>query len=270
MQSKNTAKKSFIIMLFTIIFALAGYGTSFLQKLQWKAEAKISQPTVNQLGNYYALASMYQFIQGKNEPEALLVNNVYDEFKRQVSAYDNIRQFWLQSSYYKQRETGNAQNDEELLEQLVKTVKFSTALKGQPETLSIQLDNPKQALEMLNAFIEQSNLATREVIYNELIGQWKNLFNQVSSAAQLKLGATLQANTLGEQDWQGKLNMMKSVNPLDNNLTAYRYLKSPIQPLRPERQALYWVLFAGLLGLMIGIFFTNILTTKSKKESIEE
>ncbi|VEB23520.1 Wzz/FepE/Etk N-terminal domain-containing protein [Avibacterium volantium] len=270
MQSQNAAKKSFIIILVTIIFALAGYGASFLQKPQWKAEAKIYQPTTNQLGNYYALASMYQFIQGKNEPETLLVNKVYDEFKRQLSAYDNIRQFWLESSYYKQRETGNAQNDEALLEQLVKTVKFSTALKGQAETLSIQLDNPKQALEMLNAFIAQSNLAAREVIYNELIGQWKNLFNQVNNAAQLKLGATLQGNALGTQDWQGKLNMMKSVNPLDNNLSAYRYLKSPTQPLNPERSVLYWVLCAVGLGLVVGMFLANTFTRKTKKESVEE
>ncbi|VEB23522.1 hypothetical protein [Avibacterium volantium] len=64
--------------------------------------------------------------------------------------------------------------------------------------------------------------------------------------------------------------MMKSVNPLDNNLSAYRYLKSPTQPLNPERSVLYWVLCAVGLGLVVGMFLANTFTRKTKKESVEE
>lgn len=261
-QSKNTMRRYFVVILITLIFTLIGYGASLLEKTQWKSEAQIYQPTTNELGNYYALASMYQFIQGKTLSEEHLTAKVYDEFKRQLVSYDNIRQFWQQTPYYKQKETGNTQMDQALLEELVKTVKFSTALKGMPDSLTLQLDNPKQAFEMLNAFIAYANLSTRQVIYNELIGEWKTLFNQVDSASQLNLGNLLQGEVIGTQDWQGKLKMMKAVSPLDNNLIAYRYLKTPSQPLQPERLSLLWIILAGLLGIFVGMVSVNVMENR--------
>lgn len=254
----GSIKQYFIIILITLIFALGGYGASFLGKTQWKAEAQFYSPTVNQLGNYYNLASMHQFIQGQPFSEKALELQVYEEFKRQLFSDKNITEFWLSTSYYKQRETGDKLADERVLRSLVKTMKFSTALKGQAESISLYLDNPKQASELLAEFIAYTNLKARNVLYNELITQWKNLFNQVNMASQLNLGNTFQFGAIGSQDWQGKLNMMKSVSPLDNNLVAYRYFKDPFSSPQPERQVIYWIILAGLLGVIVGSFLVKI------------
>lgn len=100
---KQSIKKYSIVILITFIFIVVGYGVSLLEKTQWKSEAQIFQPTTNELGNYYALASMYQFIQGKVLSEEHLTQKVYEEFKRQLTSYDNIRRFWQQTPYYKQK-----------------------------------------------------------------------------------------------------------------------------------------------------------------------
>ncbi|AZI13878.1 LPS chain length-determining protein [Avibacterium paragallinarum] len=262
---KQSIKKYSIVILITFIFIVVGYGVSLLEKTQWKSEAQIFQPTTNELGNYYALASMYQFIQGKVLSEEHLTQKVYEEFKRQLTSYDNIRRFWQQTPYYKQKETGNIQADRILLEELVKAVKFSTALRGTADSLTLQLDNPKQAFEMLNAFIAYTNLSARQVIYSELIGEWKTLFNQVDSAAQLNLGSLLQGDAIGIQDWQGKLKMMRAVSPLDNNLIAYRYLKTPSQPLQSEPFSLFWIFIGGLVGILVGIITVKVIENRKRK-----
>ncbi|WP_048736642.1 LPS O-antigen chain length determinant protein WzzB [Necropsobacter massiliensis] len=255
--------KRIILLFLTALLALGGYAGSYSVNPLWTAEAEIAPPTTNELGNYASLFSMYQLISGEHQHASKAADMAYQEFKRQLSAYDNINAFWQHSEYYKQQLTGNHQTDGALLRQLMRRVQVTQETAQTPLRISIALENPKQATELLTAFIQQTNDVARTVVYNELISQWKILFNQINTATQLNLGQTGQ-HTDG-QDWQGKLNMMKSVTALDNTLIAYRYTKTPSQPVHADypNRALWAAIGAGV-GIVLGLLIILLLPTKKE------
>ncbi|PJG84204.1 chain-length determining protein [Caviibacterium pharyngocola] len=258
---QHRGKQFFIVLILTALFALGGYGASYFSKQFWRAEAEIVAPTTNELGNYYSLFSIYQLISGEKAAASESSKRVFHEFQRQLAAYDNISGFWQNSALYKQQVTGNTQNDGMLLDELVRRVSFSRETPESAAKISLESDNPKQAVELLLGLMEYTNYVTRSVVYNELIAQWKDLFNQVNSATQLKSGQQADA-----QDWQGKLNMMKSVSALDNNLIAYRYMKKPMLPIYatyPDRYL--WAVIGGAGGLVFGLLLILLFPSKRKE-----
>ncbi len=255
--------KRIIFLFLTALLALGGYAGSYLVNPLWTAEAEIAPPTTDGLGNYSSLFSMYQLISGEPQQASKATDMVYQEFKRQLSAYDNIYAFWQSSEYYKQQLTGNHQADSALLLQLINRIHVAQETAREPLRISIALENPKQAAELLTAFIQQTNDTTRAVVYNELISQWKILFNQINTATQLNLGQTEQHSD--GQDWQGKLNMMKSVTALDNTLVAYRYTKTPSQPVDADYpNRVLWAVIGAGIGIVLGLLI--VLLTPAKRE----
>lgn len=258
-------KNSIIVLFLTALLALGGYAGSYFMKPLWTASANIAPPTTNELGNYSSLFSMYQLISGERQSASKAADTVYREFTQQLSAYENISAFWQRSEYYKQQMTGNSQADNKLLQQLIHQVHITPQTAQTPVSISIALENPKQAAELLAAFIQHTNDITRSVVYNELILQWKILFNQINTATQLNLGQAGQRSDV--QDWQGKLNMMKSVTALDDTLVAYRYLKKPSQPLDydyPNR--FLWAAVGGGIGLLFGLLIIWVLTPVKRQD----
>ncbi|MBD4247890.1 polysaccharide chain length modulation protein, partial [Xanthomonas citri pv. citri] len=81
------------------------------------------RPTVNMLGGYY---SQQQFLRNLDikadlasvdQPSAM--DEAYKEFIMQLASWDTRRDFWLQTDYYKQRQSGNARADAAMLDDLI-------------------------------------------------------------------------------------------------------------------------------------------------------
>lgn len=264
-QERKTVKDIVTIFFVTVLFAVGGYASSYLAKPEWKAEAQIVRPSVKELGNYYSLFSIYHLVKGQKEDERA-VDMVYKELNRQLSSYDTISHFWQNSEFYKQKMSGNNQDDAILLNDLIQSVQLSTLNSG-VNTISLTLDNPKQANELLRAWMGYVNTVTRDIVYAELISQWQTLFNQINTATQLNLGRIQQGLSIDTQDWQGKLNMMKSVSALDNNLVAFRFIKSPMQPLHENiSHRVQTTIVGSVIGLFFGVILVVLLNRRTKKE----
>ncbi|WP_439287304.1 GlyGly-CTERM sorting domain-containing protein [Lonepinella sp. BR2357] len=257
-------KGLFLVVFFTALFAAAGYGGSYAIKEQWKAEAEIGQPKVEQLGTYFSLFEMYQLLNGHNkEQKKDTAAFVYHGFKLQVNTYDNVANFWLNSDFYKQRQTGIEEKDNAFLQDLIANTTFVEGNSDRhiPDRISVTLDNPKQAAQQLDNFVKYTNYVTQQSLYNELIAKWKTLFNQVNLAAQQSTDNAAQ----NELSWKGKLNMMKSVSPLDNQLMTFDYLKSPSQPRVASPDRLLWASVGGAIGFLLGLLLALIFARRKQK-----
>ncbi|SUB34019.1 putative lipopolysaccharide biosynthesis protein Wzz-like protein [[Pasteurella] mairii] len=264
MQNKTGAKQILILLLFLIIFAIGGYAASYLVKPQWKVEVQLAPPTTNELGNYYSLFSMYQLVtEDKNEVFGAS-DIVYQELTRQFLSYDTLREFWQNNEYYKQKMTGDATEDRQLLDNLVRRVKV-TLSNREIEKVSLELDNPKQTMDLMTALIDFVNMRTRNAVYGELIIRWKNVFNQVNSAVQLDVDNLATEQRVAISSWQGKLSMMKSVNALDNKLMAFRFMKAPDLPFESSSpNKIQWGISGAGVGFLVGLFLLALFNLRRK------
>ncbi|MCP6559575.1 polysaccharide chain length modulation protein, partial [Klebsiella pneumoniae] len=57
-----------------------------------------------------------------DQPSAM--DQAYKEFIMQQGSWDTRRDFWLQTDYYKQRQSGNARADAALLDDLINNIQF--------------------------------------------------------------------------------------------------------------------------------------------------
>ncbi|MBM2607751.1 LPS O-antigen chain length determinant protein WzzB [Pasteurella multocida] len=253
-----------IILGTTLLGAIVAYGGSYLKSKTWLAEAHVTVPDIALLGNYYALSSTYQFIKNK-ENQRQETEIVYQEFLKQLMSEEMIRRFWEKTEYYKQKQTGEDHIDLALLEKLTKAIKFKSAQTlDVADSVSLTLENPKLATELLSSFIDQVNVETRKIVYSNLISQWKVLFEQVKKATEFNLGKNAQS-ALVLEDWNGKLQMMRSVSPLDEQFSAYRYLKKPTQPIMqrsPNRKC--WASVGALIGFILSFFMLSLFNSRKK------
>ena len=275
-------KSAWILLLMVAASAVTYAITAFVVKPSWRAEAYIEAPKENQLGNYYALHNMYQLISGNKteiQPQdsasvattvvpavTTLPQTIYQQFKQVVKSYDVLKSFWLNSDYYKQMMNGDKNHDDALLESLIGSITFTegNARNNSSDKIEMTLANPKQAAELLQGFIAYANLITRQVEYDTLIAKWKNLFDQVNLAVANKLEQDGQGNIVPASVWQSKLAMMTSVQPLDNQFSAFHYLKTPVQPLAPNSpNQMLWILAAAFAALLLGSALAIILALRS-------
>ena len=98
-----------------VLFAAIVLVYTFFARQEWSATAITDRPTVNMLGGYY---SQQQFLRNLDikadlasvdQPSAM--DEAYKEFIMQLASWDTRRDFWLQTDYYKQRQSGNARAD---------------------------------------------------------------------------------------------------------------------------------------------------------------
>lgn len=107
--------------------------------------------------------------------------------------------------------------------------------------------NPNQAVQVLNAYLEINTAQSRKALNDDLIAKWKFLFQNVKQSADANLG----------ESWKGKLNLMRSVQPLDNALTPYNLVQKPTAATKAElpenlNQSLG---IGGGIGLLLGLLF---------------
>ncbi|OOF62109.1 hypothetical protein [Rodentibacter sp. Ppn85] len=239
------------LVISTALCGAIGYASSYWLNPEWKTEAEITHPTRSELGNYYSLLSMYQLMQGKNNADSNVPELVYQNFTEQLVSYNNLKDFWENSTYYKQKISENTVKNARLLNDLIKNTHFQP-LSHNTGKITITLSELGESQALLSSLLDNNNSITRKVMYADLILQWKNLFTQVKTAAELNLGNISYGNNAAPQDWQGKLNMMKSVNPLDENFTAFHFTKNPQQPETKGRNS--WGGIGAGIGLLLGLF----------------
>ncbi|MBF0751711.1 MULTISPECIES: hypothetical protein [unclassified Pasteurella] len=248
------------LIISTALFSVIGYVSSYWIKPKWKTEAEITYPTLSQLGNYYSLFSMYHLMQGQDSIENKIPELVYQNFTEQLVAYNNLKQFWENSTYYKQKISEDVTENTQLLNDLIKNTHFQS-ISSNTGKITLTLDEARESQELLSSLLNHINIITQKERYDTLILQWKNLFTQVKTAAELNLGNIPYGNSVEHQDWQGKLNMMKSVNPLDENFTGFHFTKSPQPPEAIGRNS--WGFISGGIGLLLGLF--NLLFRRKRK-----
>ncbi|OOF78201.1 hypothetical protein BKG96_06520 [Rodentibacter caecimuris] len=250
------------LVISTALCGAIGYASGYWLNAKWKTEAEITQPTLSELGNYYSLHSMYQLMQGKDTTDSKVTELVYQNFTKQLISYDNLKHFWENSSYYKQKISKNTTDNARLLNDLINNTHFQP-ISYNIGKITITLSEAGESQALLSSLLDNSNTITRQMMYADLILQWKNLFTQVKTAAELNLGNIPYGNSVERQDWQGKLNMMKSVNPLDENFTAFHFTKSPQQ--MEIRGPNSWGYLGAGIGLLLGLF---VILFRCKRKAI--
>lgn len=285
---KSLMKGTLILILFTGIFAGGGFALSYLESVMWQADAQAKPASVKQLGNFYNLYTTYQLVSSndplvlvetdKQDEDKQLVNSqiqtsetpektVFKEFVANLRSYDVAQKFWENSTYYKQKLNGFTEHDQQLLSQLIKSIHVTTNSQD-PDSINISLtlDNPKQAAELLTEYITSVGKLTKDEVYESLVVRWKTLFVQVKSAADSGLQQDQHGNIVPASLWTSKLNVMKSVTRLDNQFSSYTLTQSPTIPLTiysPSR--LLWALMGGAIGLVLGLIMITLLAMRRRE-----
>ncbi|BFU59538.1 MULTISPECIES: LPS chain length-determining protein [Rodentibacter] len=243
---RKSKLKTFVIS--TALCGGIGYATSYWVHPIWKTEAEITQPALSQLGNYYSLSSMYHLMKSQDKADENIPNEVYQNFTEQLVSYDNLKNFWENSAYYQQKIAGDTKEKIPLLNELIEETHFQP-INNKSGKITLRLNESEQLNTSLSSLINNANALTQKHLYDELIIQWKNLFTQVKTAAQFNLN---NSNSARNQDWQEKLNMMRSVSPLDEQFTAFHFIKSPQAPKPQGRKS--WAIIGAGIGFLFGLF----------------
>lgn len=250
MEHQNTKTSLVSNVLILCFFIILGLGAGWLhlsfQPQQWQVTAKFAPPKAVELGNFYALKSTYQQIQNDGTPTPNAAQEIADtafaEFKKQITALDSRLDFLSAHNIVQQIAQVNYQSTAVLARQLAETLQFDPTT----DSLSFRLVNPEQAGTVLNDFIQHSTVQVRGHLNAELIEQWKLLFQQVKQSAEANLG----------EQWQAKLNLMRSVQALDDKLMPYHLVQKPIVADKPSLSPHFATVLAlcAILGALLGIF----------------
>lgn len=252
-----------VIILFAGIGAGSGFGLSYLQTEKWEVSAQFEQPTIPDLGNYYNLYSTYNFLNTNNQDnqaaQKQVVEQAYDEFKRHLTSADLLQDYLMQTESVKLKAQVEKKTAVQVAAEIVEQFELQKKSATSADSVSLISDTPEDAKKLLSDFILLANSKAREKLNGDLIAQWKVLFGHIKTASELNLNGKE-----NNQVWAAKLQMMRSVQPLDNNLNAYRLVKSPsvsLKPISPDR--LFWLMIGALSGLVVGFMLS--FTVKSKK-----
>ncbi|WP_158784319.1 ECA polysaccharide chain length modulation protein [Pantoea sp. BAV 3049] len=162
-----------------LLFALLAYLCSLLMTPKWSTTAITDRPTVNMLSGFY---SQQQFL---NNLDARSSNNssvtppsvmeeAYQEFVMQLSAYDTRREFWLQTQYYQKRQTGTASDDAALLDELIANIQYqpADAAKNLNDTVRLIAETAPEANTLLRQYVAFANQRAASHLNEELAGAW--------------------------------------------------------------------------------------------------
>lgn len=250
---EQTQKKSGLVgsLVAAAVFVAAGVGGGYFfaqsQPQQWKATAKFEAPKVAELGNYYSLFNTYSLVQndGKADPtiEKTVTDAAYAEFTRLLTSEESRKQFLTNNALVKQIAAVYNKPLNEMVNQLADKLQFDAT----NNTLSFVLANHEQAVQILNEFTNLNTEQARKALNDDLIAKWKFLFQNVKQSADANLG----------ESWKGKLNLMRSVQPLDNALVPYHAVQKPLAASSAELpENLNAALgIGGGIGLLIGLLF---------------
>ncbi|HED2739402.1 ECA polysaccharide chain length modulation protein [Klebsiella michiganensis] len=171
------AGKSWIAGI-AVLFALIVLVYTFFARQEWSATAITDRPTVNMLGGYY---SQQQFLRNLDIKANLVsvdqpsvMDEAYKEFIMQQASWDTRRDFWLQTDYYKQRQSGNARADAALLDDLINDIQFmpGDALKSINDSVKLTAETAPDANNLLRQYVAFASQRAAGHLNDELKGAW--------------------------------------------------------------------------------------------------
>jgi len=175
-----------------VVFALLAWIYTLLVTPKWSSTAITDRPTVNMLSDFYAQQQFLNHLDqpGGNlnpaAPQPDIMAEAYQEFIMQLAAWDTRRDFWLQSDYYRQRQSGNVQSDAILLDKLIANIQFQPAdvAKNLNDTVKLIAETSEDANALLRQYVAFANTRATAHLNEELTGAWAARRSQL--AAQVK------------------------------------------------------------------------------------
>ena len=166
------------ILGIALLFALIALVYTFFARQEWSATAITDRPTVNMLGGFY---SQQQFLRNLDiranlatPDQPSVMDESYKEFIMQLSSWDTRREFWAQTDYYKQRQSGNARNDAALLDELINDIQFmpGDAAKNLNDSVRLVAETAPDANNLLRQYVAFASERAARHLNDELKGAW--------------------------------------------------------------------------------------------------
>lgn len=254
-------KKLSTLILLTAIGAGLGAATAHYQPTQWQVQAQFQAPKMEALGNYFSLFSTYGLVSGDAEAvdvskmERKATDAAFALFSQNLTANEPRVAFLSNQPSVQQRANLEGLSAQAFAQKLAQH--FQVTPNGNGLDVTFSSYNLADVDNLFVEYLKAVNTETRTALNNELINKWKALFQQVKTAADAKLDAS----------WENKLNMMKSVQPLDNNLVAFSFTKQTALSPMPQPYLL-WAGLGAISGFVMGLIalLLNIRKTKQEKQ----
>ncbi|AVR01817.1 ECA polysaccharide chain length modulation protein [Pluralibacter gergoviae] len=166
------------ILCIALLFALIALVYTFFARQEWSATAITDRPTVNMLGGFY---SQQQFLRNLDiranlatPDQPSVMDESYKEFIMQLASWDTRREFWAQTDYYKQRQSGNARNDAALLDELINDIQFmpGDAAKNLNDSVRLVAETAPDANNLLRQYVAFASERAARHLNDELKGAW--------------------------------------------------------------------------------------------------
>ncbi len=166
------------ILGIALLFALIALVYTFFARQEWSATAITDRPTVNMLGGFY---SQQQFLRNLDiranlatPDQPSVMDESYKEFIMQLASWDTRREFWEQTDYYKQRQSGNARNDAALLDELINDIQFmpGDAAKNLNDSVRLVAETAPDANNLLRQYVAFASERAARHLNDELKGAW--------------------------------------------------------------------------------------------------
>lgn len=217
-----------------VLFGLLALVYSFLAKQEWSATAITDQPTVNMLNSFY---SQQQFLQNLDIKSSLIspdqpspMAEAYKEFVMQLSSWDTRRAFWLQTDYYKQRQTSNSHNNAALLDELINNIQFTPAdpAHNTNDNTRLVAENAPSANNLLRQYIAFASQRAAHHLNGELKGAWAA--RTVQMQAQIK-----RQDAVAKAVYQRKLhNIQAALAIAEQQNITHNQAETPAEELPPS------------------------------------
>ncbi|WP_297200549.1 ECA polysaccharide chain length modulation protein [uncultured Pluralibacter sp.] len=178
------------ILGIAFLFALAALVYTFFARQEWSATAITDRPTVNMLGGFYSQQQFLRNLDIRANPTAAdqpsVMDESYKEFIMQLASWDTRREFWAQTDYYKQRQSGNARNDAALLDELISDIQFTPgdALKNLNDSVKLVAETAPDANNLLRQYVAFASERAARHLNDELKGAWAA--RTIQTKAQVK------------------------------------------------------------------------------------
>ena len=173
-----------------LVFVLLAWLSSLLMTPKWSTTAVTDRPTVNMLSSYYSQQQFLNNLDYRASQSAVLppsvMDEAYQEFVMQLSAYDTRREFWLQTDYFKQRQSGSVSEDAALLDEMIANIQYqpADAAKNLNDSVRLVAETAKEANTLLRQYVAFASQRAATHLNEELTGAWAAKTTQLK--AQVK------------------------------------------------------------------------------------
>ncbi len=173
-----------------LLLAVAALVYTFFARQEWSATAITDKPTVNMLGSYYSQQQFLSNLDARASQAALdipsAMGEAYKEFIMQLSSWDTRRDFWNQTDYFRQRQSGNSKADAALLDELIDNIQFTAGdiTRNLNDSVKLVAETAPDANNLLRQYVAFASQRAATHLNDELKGAWVARATQMT--AQVK------------------------------------------------------------------------------------